>query len=262
MQDSRFDRHCYGENFYLVKDTYLRTLLARLCTPDCVQPEINHLVETIYRGLLSYTINQFFATELTELATRMTASHTDIKLKEEMVIRKQRAVAVNLARAGTYPSHICYQHLNEVLEPNLVRQDHILAARLTNESHQVTGTFVGGTKIGGDIQDAIVLIPDPMGATGNTLVSAIEHYNKNVEGDPKHYVALHLIVTPEYLKKVYHTHPKLKIVSLRLDRGLSSPDILRTLPGTHWDRERGLNNQQYIVPGGGGFGEILNNSYV
>jgi len=34
------------------------------------------------------------------------------------------------------------------------------------------------------------------------------------------------------------------------------------VPGTHWDRERGLDDKQYIVPGGGGFGEIMNNAYV
>ena len=37
---------------------------------------------------------------------------------------------------------------------------------------------------------------------------------------------------------------------------------LDAVPGTFWDEERGLNDQHYIVPGGGGFGEILNNAYV
>ena len=29
-----------------------------------------------------------------------------------------------------------------------------------------------------------------------------------------------------------------------------------------WEKERGLDDKQYIVPGGGGFGEIMNNAYV
>jgi uracil phosphoribosyltransferase len=37
---------------------------------------------------------------------------------------------------------------------------------------------------------------------------------------------------------------------------------LANIPGTFWDEERGLNEKQYIVPGGGGFGEIMNNSFV
>ena len=39
-------------------------------------------------------------------------------------------------------------------------------------------------------------------------------------------------------------------------------EVLATLPGTHWDRERGLTEHHYIVPGGGGLGEVINNSFV
>ena len=39
-------------------------------------------------------------------------------------------------------------------------------------------------------------------------------------------------------------------------------DVLKTVPGTRWEEERGLNDRHYIVPGGGGFGEILNNAFV
>jgi uracil phosphoribosyltransferase len=56
--------------------------------------------------------------------------------------------------------------------------------------------------------------------------------------------------------------PSVIVYALRLDRGLSSPDILDTVPGTHWDQEKGLNPKQYIVPGAGGLGEVINNSYV
>ena len=38
--------------------------------------------------------------------------------------------------------------------------------------------------------------------------------------------------------------------------------ILKTIPGTHWNQEHGLNPYQYIVPGAGGLGEILNNAFV
>ena len=75
-------------------------------------------------------------------------------------------------------------------------------------------------------------------------------------------MALHFIVTPEYLKKVTATHPEMVVYALRVDRGLSPEDVLLTTPGKHWDRERGLNDKQYIVPGGGGFGEVMNNSWV
>ncbi len=52
------------------------------------------------------------------------------------------------------------------------------------------------------------------------------------------------------------------IYALRLDRGLSPPEVFDTVPGTFWEKERGLDDRQYIVPGGGGFGELMNNAYV
>ena len=57
-------------------------------------------------------------------------------------------------------------------------------------------------------------------------------------------------------------HPEVVVYALRLDRGLSAPDVLETVPGVRWDEERGLDDRQYIVPGGGGFGEVLNNAFV
>ena len=75
-------------------------------------------------------------------------------------------------------------------------------------------------------------------------------------------VALHLVVTPEYLRRVTSEFPEMIIYSVRLDRGLSPPDVLATELGERWDEERGLNERQYVVPGAGGLGEILNNSYV
>jgi hypothetical protein len=45
-----------------------------------------------------------------------------------------------------------------------------------------------------------------------------------------------------------------------LDRGLSPTDVLATVPGERWAEERGLNDRQYIVPGAGGVGEIMNNA--
>jgi uracil phosphoribosyltransferase len=57
-------------------------------------------------------------------------------------------------------------------------------------------------------------------------------------------------------------HPDVIVYAVRLDRGLSPQDVLETVPGTRWPEERGLTDRQYIVPGGGGFGEIMNNAYV
>lgn len=266
--DQSFDQqkfeivHKYGPQVHIRNNKFLSGLLARLCSPETFQPEINHLVQILYNHLLISVMNQEFPIEKFESATRMVSIHPDQALTGERLKHDQRAIVVNLARAGTYPSHVCFDTLHYAIHYDFLRQDHVFAARTTNGDSQVTGAELGASKIGGDKEDAIVLFPDPMGATGNTIISALNHYKKHVPGQAKKMIALHLIVTPEYLRAVLKAHSDIVIYALRLDRGLSSEAVINTPPGTHWDQERGLNAKQYIVPGGGGFGEIMNNSFV
>ncbi|WII72807.1 uracil phosphoribosyltransferase [Bdellovibrio sp. 22V] len=255
-------RHHYGPQVHLIESPFLNGLLAQLCSPQTFQPEINRIVEVLYTHLISITLNNEFDIEDFTQDTRMTEVHPDQKLHGQRVSAKQKAVSVNLARAGTYPSHICYNFLHFALAAPNVRQDHIFAARVTNSKDKVTGAEFGGMKIGGDVKDAHVIFPDPMGATGNTMVTAVDHYKTHIAGPAKKFIALNLIVTPEYLKNVLTAHPEVVIYALRLDRGLSPQAVLEATPGQYWDQERGLNDKQYIVPGGGGFGEIMNNSFV
>ena len=86
----------------------------------------------------------------------------------------------------------------------------------------------------------------------------MDFYKKSVKGKAQKFIALHLIITPEYLKYISKNQPDLCVYAVRLDRGLSPSDVLKTPPGKRWDEERGLDDTHYIVPGGGGFGEILN----
>jgi uracil phosphoribosyltransferase len=90
----------------------------------------------------------------------------------------------------------------------------------------------------------------------------VSYYKNSLEGKPAKCIAMHLIVTPEYIRRVHAEHPDVAIYALRLDRGLSEPAVLRTEPGTRAEEEKGLNDRQYIVPGAGGVGEILNNAWV
>jgi uracil phosphoribosyltransferase len=252
----------YSPQVHLLNNPFLQGLLAKLCSPYTFQPEINHLVQILYSQLIIYAMNLEFPMESFTQDTRMTSAQPEQKLSGICLKKSQRAVVVNLARAGTYPSHICYETLHYVLQQQNIRQDHIFAARLTDDKKHVIGTDLSASKIGGDKADSMVIFPDPMGATGNTIVSAIQHYKTKVQGNANKMIALHLIITPEYLKKVLTSHPDVIIYALRLDRGLSTHAALNTTPGKLWEQERGLNEKQYIVPGGGGFGEIMNNSFV
>lgn len=254
--------HRYGENVHLLQSPSLEGWLAQLCSPATFQPQINHLVQRLYSHLIRYVVDKELETESFKIPTRMTTSQPEAMLSGLRISNQNRAIVVNLARAGTFPSHICYDALHDFLLPENIRQDHIFASRITSKDHQVTGTEFGASKIGGGQENSYVIFPDPMGATGNTLVTALDHYKKNVPSKAKQYLALHLIVTPEYLKKVTTHHPDLKIYALRLDRGLSSKEVLESPLGSNWNQEKGLNSHDYIIPGGGGFGEIMNNSFV
>jgi uracil phosphoribosyltransferase len=253
--------HHYGKNVHVVSSPLMLSLLVKLGHPDTHQPQINELTHMLYSYLMDNVIDLLFPRKQVAMETRMKAFHPEAVYEGEIIDPKVPVVTVDLARAGTFPSHLCYNKLNYLMDPSLVRQDHFYIGRMTNEAGQVTGVSVSGSKIGGGVDGAIVLFPDPMGATGGTIVQAYEHYKKEVHGLPRLMVAMHLIITPEYLKKVTALCPDLHIFALRLDRGLSKASVLTQEPGRSWSEEKGLNDNQYIVPGAGGLGEILNNSY-
>ena len=254
--------HRYGPEVHLLSNPFLLTQLATLCAKETTQPAINRLVALLYTDLVKTFINVELPHKPAAIPTRMIDQHPLAVFQGEVIDPAVRVVTVNIARAGTLPSQVTYDLLNQLLDPRLVRQDHIVMARQVDEGHRVIGSQIFGSKIGGDVDDAFLLFPDPMGATGGSMVEAIQWYKDKVSGHPRRIVTLNLIVTPEYLRRVRASHPEVVIYALRLDRALSPPDVLASVPGTHWDRERGLDDRQYIIPGGGGFGEIMNNSYV
>jgi uracil phosphoribosyltransferase len=255
-------RHLYGPNVHLLSNPVLMTQLTKLCAKDTGQPLINDLVSYIYRSMITILLNAEFPRKRIQSQTRMIAYNPEAHFESEIIDTDIKVVLVDLARAGMLPSLVCYQYLNNFLNPLLVRLDHIFINRKTNDKDEVIGSNLSGHKIGGDIDDAVVIFPDPMGATGISMCDAVNIYKSKIVGKPRKMVAVHLIITPEYIQKVGQVHPDLIIYAIRLDRGLSHPKILSTIAGTHWSEEKGLNNKQYIVPGGGGFGEIINNSYI
>lgn len=254
--------HHYGARVHLLADPVLLTQLARLCEPDTVQPEVNYLVRDLYESLVRVVIARELPRREVEVRTRMFAATEAGVWRGSLLDPETRVVTVGIARAGTQPSQIAFETLTRLLSPHRVRQDHIYMNRETGADGAVVGINVSGSKLGGDAAGCIVLLPDPMGATGGSMDKAISIYKGLTGGAPAKIIALNLIVTPEYLRTLRDKHSDVTVYALRLDRGLSEPDILSTPLGQSWDKERGLNERQYIVPGAGGLGEILNNSYV
>lgn len=254
--------HEYGPNVHLIHDPLALTWLARLCHPSCVQPEVNRIISLLYRGLVREVINREFPRRVVKSETRMRDHAPQHAYYEGMIIDPATEVtSVDIARAGILPSMVCFEALCEVLDPTRVRQDHILMNRTVDADAKVTGAGMFGKKIAGPVANRFLLFPDPMGATGGSLTEAINFYQRELDGKPRRCFALNLIVTPEFIKRLTTTFPDdVSIYAYRLDRGLSPPDVLADVPGAQWDRERGLNDLCYIVPGAGGMGEIMNNA--
>lgn len=254
--------HGYPKNVHVLNHPTITSHLTKVCLLQTKQPDFNRLISSIYTALFIEVINKEWPVVPVSVKTRMTENHPNALLHSTVLDPQQKAVIVNIARAGMLPSQVGFDLLCQTVNPENVRQDHVYASRMTNTENAVTHTDLSGSKIGGDIESAIVLLPDPMGATGMSLVATLDHYEKVVQGKARKTIAIHLIVTPEYLKRVTERHPDVIIYTARVDRGLSDKDVLNTPLGQHWDKEVGLNKNQYIVPGAGGVGELINNSFV
>ncbi len=254
--------HRYGDRVHILADPLALTMLARLCAKGTVQPEVNRLVGELYRVLVHEVVAAEFPRQPIAQPTRMIDATPRGVWRGDTIASSTPAVVVAVARAGLLPSQNTFDFLNQVLLPEGVRQDHLALARTVDEKGGVTGAGVYGSKIGGPVDGAMLLIPDPMGATGSTISKVIEQYGAETYGRPGKIIAVHLIITPEYLRHVTSKHPEVIVYALRLDRGLSPADVLQTTPGERWDEERGLTDKHYIVPGGGGLGEVMNNSFV
>jgi uracil phosphoribosyltransferase len=254
--------HRYGPNVHLLDDPLAWTRLARFCAPDTQQPEAGRLLLALYRHLAEVVVAAELPRARLDVPTRMVTSSPQAVVRSTGIAPHTRVVTVGIARAGTMPSQVVYDLLSELLDPSGVRQDHLFMSRALDAEGRVIGATWHDAKIGRDVEGRTVLFPDPMGATGASVVSAIDHYTTRLDGTPGRCITMHLIVTPEYLQNVLKAHPRATVYAFRLDRGLSAHDVLATVPGTRWAEERGLDDHQYIVPGAGGIGEILNNAWV
>lgn len=251
--------HYYGEVFHIVDDVYSRSRLAWLSQAECKQPEFNQIVSELYYQLVRYVIAREFPTISTKVKTRMAALSPFGEWEGTVIDPDTKLVSVNIARAGSLPSQICFDACNFILNPDLVRQDHMYMARKTDAEGKVIGVDFSGNKVGGSVEDAIVLFPDPMGATGTSLLEAINFYKR--EAKARKLISLHLVVSPEFIKKMKAEAPDLIVYAFRVDRGASSAKAKAAIPGEFLDEESGLTDIQYIVPGLGGLGELINNSY-
>ncbi len=172
--------HGYGNNVHLLSDVVLLSELAELSQKTTPVARCNRLVRDIYQGMLRYVLAAEFPRTHADVRTRMFDHTPRGVFSGELIDRDTDAVTVALARAGTLPSQVCFEFLGELLAPDRVRQDHVYLNRKTNDAGEVIGTNYSGSKIGGGIKNAMVLVPDPMAATGGS--DADDHRSAVQEG--------------------------------------------------------------------------------
>jgi uracil phosphoribosyltransferase len=254
--------HHYGPGVHVLDDPYVLTLLARLGAPETGTAEVPALVRTAYQRLMQEVLAREFPLAQARIQTRMAETEPRAFYHGPILCPETKLILCTVIRAGILPSQTCYEVATAILPPANVRLDFLNMSRTVDEGHRVTGVRLDGTKIGGPVDDAVIVVPDPMGATGGTVCRAIDVYKALPCRPPRAVIAVHLMATPEAIQRVREAHPEVSLYAARLDRGLSPPDVLAAEPGLHWDRERGLDERQYVIPGAGGLGELLTNSWI
>lgn len=253
--------HAYGPRVSILDNAFLSSAVARIASPEAAQGELVPLLRTVYTALLVAVLGSEFPRIEAEYPTRMAAVHGVLAHWRGPVLDPGCEVVVcDIIRAGIVPSQVCFELLTQVLPSGQARLDHLNMARRSDAAGRVIGVDLSGSKIGGSVEGRVLLLPDPMGATGATTLRAVDHYLEH-HGRPAAILALPMIATPEYLRAVLAHNAGIRVTTARLDRGLSAPDVLHSMPGQRWDEERGLDDHGYIVPGAGGMGEVLNNSW-
>ena len=124
--------HRYGPNVHLLDDPLAWTLLARLCARETQQPEVGRLVRFLYEKLAQVVVAAEFPRARLDVPTRMVTSSPQAVVRSTGIAPQTRVVTVGIARAGTMPSQVVYDLLNEVLDPAGVRQDHLFMSRATD----------------------------------------------------------------------------------------------------------------------------------
>ncbi len=191
------------------KMTYLRMA-------DTTTDTFRRLVREI-TAMLAYEVTRDLQTELIEVTTPLTTCQSP-------VISGKKLCLVSILRAG-----------NGMLDGMIdllpaARVGHVGMYRDPETLEPVEYYF----KVPEDIQDRLVLVVDPMLATGNSAVAALTRLKQAGANTLK---LVNLLAAPEGIQNVQAHHPDVPITVACLDQG--------------------LNEHGYIVPGLGDAGDRI-----
>lgn len=252
--------HAYGDRVRILDCPYANAALATMSRPGASYTELVAAVRTVTARLAA----EAFAAELPRsnvaVETRMAAKHGAAGIwRGTGFDPAMEVVVLDVIRGGMIPAQTVFEMLTLVHPVKRLRLDHLSMERQAGADGHVESVSISGAKVGGSLEGRILIVPDPMGATGATVARAWEYLCRE-HGRPAKLVALPLICTPEFLRTVLALDPAARVWAGRIDRGMSPPDVLRERPGVRFDEESGLDESDYIVPGAGGLGELLNNT--
>lgn len=254
--------HGYGPRVHILEDAWTAAATAKLSSPDCTHTELVQVVRALTTRLATTAFGRELPTSERSVSTRMAEKHGELGTwRGEALDPAAEVVVLDVIRGGIIPSQTCFELLSLVHPIEKLRLDHLNMQRVAGEDGRVDRVELTGSKVGGSIEGSTLVIPDPMGATGGTILRALEHL-KAAHGMPSRLILIPLICTPEFLRAVQTLDVDLSVYTARVDRGMSDRDVLASPLGARWTEERGLDDEDYIVPGAGGVGEVLNHSWA
>ena len=254
--------HGYGPRVHILEDAWTAAATAKLSSPDCTHTELVQVVRALTTRLATTAFGRELPTSERSVSTRMAEKHGELGTwRGEALDPAAEVVVLDVIRGGIIPSQTCFELLSLVHPIERLRLDHLNMQRVAGEDGRVDRVELTGSKVGGSIEGSTLVIPDPMGATGGTILRALEHL-KAAHGMPSRLILIPLICTPEFLRAVLTLDVDLSVYTARVDRGMSDRDVLASPLGARWAEERGLDDEDYIVPGAGGVGEVLNHSWA
>jgi len=177
-----------------------------------------------FRRLLN-EISMLMAYEVTrDMPTQLIDIETPLEAMQSPVIDGKKTVFVSILRAGA-------GFLDGML--NVVPGARIGHIGLYRDP-KTLGAVEYYYKMPSDMQERDAIVLDPMLATGNSAVAAVDRLK---EAAPKSIRFVCLLAAPEGLKNFHDNHPDVPVYTAAIDRG--------------------LNEHGYIVPGLGDAGDRL-----
>lgn len=158
--------------------------------------------------LMAYEVSRELKTEKIRVMTPLE--------KTDGYVIKQPVVLVPILRAGLG----LLDGFNEILPD--ARIGHIGLYRNEKTLHPVDYYF----KVPDNIDRALVLVLDPMLATGGSGIAAVAYLKERGARDIRF---VSLVAAPEGVKKMHKAHPDIRIYACSLDRGLNHCGYI--LPG-------------------------------